>query len=574
MPTLNWIGKEAVVNHHLQVPFHLLKDVPELSCGDPGEGNLIIEGDNLVALKALLPYYAGQIKCIYIDPPYNTGKENDGKGWLYSDRVSSPLMREWLGKTVGKEAEDLSRHDKWLCMIYPRLRLLKEFLAPDGVMFVSIDDIELPHLRMLMDELFPEPQAKNRLACFVWETEGNFDNQAKIKNAHEYILAYSKSFEDFPAPPVIDPSVAAKSKLFRPEIRNTIVKNGPKNPVSPIMLPAGFPADFSEGLIAARSNKWPHYDHDLQVRDRALVAPAIARSGWSSKEICEEFIKSECRSVVDTKGQATRFVLTRTGAIECIKTRSTAQSHVISVIREAGSTQSTSEVLKDMGIKFTFPKPVELVSYLISMVADKSALVLDSFAGSGTTAHAVLNLNRQDGGQRRFILIQMPHESEEQVRRGQSITRDLTAERVRRVAQGYTSVEGNPIEGLGSGFRFCQLGDPLFDGNGKIRESVTFGELARHVYFTETGEPLPRERVPTSPLLGICRDVGIYLLYNGILSERSADGGNVLTRAVLARLPRFDGPRVVYCAGCLLGRDRLRTERIVVRQIPYEIKVS
>ncbi len=162
MPTLNWIGKEAVVNHHRQVPFHLLTDVPDLACGEPGEGNLIVQGDNLVALKALLPHYAGQVKCIYIDPPYNTGNEN----WVYNDNVNSPLMREWLGKSVGKEAEDLSRHDKWLCMMYPRLQLLKQFLAPDGVMFVSIDDIELPFLRILMDELFPHPQAKNRLgAC-------------------------------------------------------------------------------------------------------------------------------------------------------------------------------------------------------------------------------------------------------------------------------------------------------------------------------------------------------------------------------------------------------------------------
>ena len=213
MPTLNWIGKEAVVNHHHQVPFRLLKDVPDLACGEPGDGNLIVQGDNLVALKALLPYYAGQVKCIYIDPPYNTGKENDGKGWLYSDRVTSPIILDWLNKTVGKEAEDLSRHDKWLCMMYPRLQLLKQFLAPDGVMFVSIDDIELPFLRILMDDLFPHPQAKNRLACFVWETDGNFDNQAKVKNAHEYILAYSKRFEEFPAPPVIDLS-GHKSVIF------------------------------------------------------------------------------------------------------------------------------------------------------------------------------------------------------------------------------------------------------------------------------------------------------------------------------------------------------------------------
>src|SRR4051812_23805963 len=143
MPTLNWIGKEAVVNHHQQVPFHLLHDVPKLACGDPGSGNLIVQGDNLVALKALLPYYAGQVKCIYIDPPYNTGNE----GWAYNDNVNSPVIRDWLGKVVGKDGETLDRHDRWLCMMYPRLSLLWEFLRDDGAIFISLDDNEVQALR-------------------------------------------------------------------------------------------------------------------------------------------------------------------------------------------------------------------------------------------------------------------------------------------------------------------------------------------------------------------------------------------------------------------------------------------
>jgi adenine-specific DNA-methyltransferase len=150
MPTLNWIGKDAVVNHHHQVPYHLLDEVPELSCGDAGSGNLIVEGDNLVALKALLPYYAGQVKCIYIDPPYNTGNEN----WIYNDNVNSPIIREWLGKTVGGEGETLDRHDRWLCMMYPRLSLLRQFLREDGAIFISIDDTEVQALRYVVDEVF------------------------------------------------------------------------------------------------------------------------------------------------------------------------------------------------------------------------------------------------------------------------------------------------------------------------------------------------------------------------------------------------------------------------------------
>ena len=193
-------------------------------------------------------------------------------------------------------------------------------------------------------------------------------------------------------------------------------------------------------------------------------------------------------------------------------------------------------------------------------------LILDSFAGSGTTGHAILNLNKAspDTSSRHFILVEIEP----------NVARTITAERVRRVAQGYTNAKGESVEGLGGGFRFCGLGEPLFDENGKIRVSVSFADLARHVYFSETGEPLPHESVTTSPFLGACRGMGIYLLYNGILRDKSANGGNVLTRAVLTQLPPFDGQKVIYCTGCLLGRDRLQAERIIVRQIPYEVKVS
>ena len=184
MPTLNWIGKEAVVNHHHQVPFRLLKDVPDLSCGDPGSGNLIVQGDNLEALKALLPYYAGQVKCIYIDPPYNTGNE----GWVYNDNTNSPIIREWLGKAVGKEAEDLSRHDKWLCMMYPRLQVLKRLLSRDGVFAISIDDNEVSLLGVLLDEIFGPA---NRLACAPWLAEPSGGKQkTALRKGHEYLLIY------------------------------------------------------------------------------------------------------------------------------------------------------------------------------------------------------------------------------------------------------------------------------------------------------------------------------------------------------------------------------------------------
>lgn len=193
MPTLNWIGKDAVVRHHKEVPFRLLEPVKSLSCGDPESGNLIVEGDNLQALKALLPKYAGKVKCVYIDPPYNTGQDDrgeDGKrtGWIYNDRVDSPEIRAWLGKVVGAEAEDLCRHDKWLCMMYPRLRLLRDFLRDDGVLFASIDDVELASFRLLLDEIFG---AGNRVGVIVWKNVTD-NNPTQIATEHEYIVCYAK----------------------------------------------------------------------------------------------------------------------------------------------------------------------------------------------------------------------------------------------------------------------------------------------------------------------------------------------------------------------------------------------
>ncbi len=191
MPTLDWIGKKAVINHHRQVPFRLLHCDQELSVGDPEAGNLLVQGDNLEALKALLPYYAGQVKCIYIDPPYNTGNEN----WVYNDNVNSPEMQKWLRKTVGKEAEDLSRHDKWLCMMYPRLALLREFLREDGAIFISIDDNEVHHLRLIMDEIFG---ARNFVATVIWQKIFSTKNTARhLSESHDFIILYAKNADSW-----------------------------------------------------------------------------------------------------------------------------------------------------------------------------------------------------------------------------------------------------------------------------------------------------------------------------------------------------------------------------------------
>lgn len=556
MPTLNWIGKEAVVKHHKDVPFRLLEPVTELSCGDnqgKDSGNLIVQGDNLHALKALLPRYAGQVKCIYIDPPYNTGNE----GWVYNDNVNSPEIRKWLGEVVGKEGETLDRHDRWLCMMYPRLVLLKRFLSEDGVIFVSIDDDEVHHLRSLLDEIFG---VRRRLATFVWRTDGNFDNQAKIKNCHEYILAYAINPELFPHPKVIDPSVGAGSKLNRASIQNTIVKNGPKNPVSEVVLPAQFPASVKSARIPIRDDAWPHYHNEAIVENGCLENEVRVSSGWSSKSILQNFISSGFQPVLDSKGQRTRFVLTGTGAIESIKEREQA-SHAITVIGGVGSTQSQSAALSDMGFNFPFPKPVDLIRYLISMIDGQDFLVLDSFGGSGTTGHAVLKQNSEDGGNRRFILVEM----------NEGIARNVTAARVKYAAQGFTNAKGQTVKGLGSGFQLCRLSEhPLFNADGQIRSDVTFSQLAEFVWFAETGTGFTG--TADSPLLGVHEGRAIYLLYNGILKDKSVAGGNVLTGPVLDILPPFAGPKVIYAAANRLG-SRAAREGIAFKQTPYALEV-
>lgn len=564
MPTLNWIGKEAVVNHHLQVPFHLLRDVPELSCGEPGEGNLIVEGDNLTALKALLPYYAGQVKCIYIDPPYNTGNE----GWAYNDNVKSPLITQWLGKAVGKEGETLDRHDRWLCMMFPRLALLRQFLREDGAIFISIDDNEVQALRYVMDEIFG---AQNFITTVLWQKVFAPKNTARhFSEDHDYVIVYAKRADAW-VPNLIPRSQEAKERYKNPE-------NDPRGPWTSGDLQArNFYSEGTYPIICPSGRVIPGPGPGMYWRVSKEKFAELDRDGrifWGAKGDNMPRLK---RFLSDVKAGVTPQTLWMHSDVGHTQE---AKKELLAVL----NFESSADV-------FITPKPTRLIERILQIATNPGDLILDSFAGSGTTGHAVLKLNAaQDSrtentedaeqGQtklslssvspvnsvrpRRFILVEMEPK----------IAREVTAERVRRVADGYTNAKGEKVAGLGGGFRYCALGETLFDETGKIRESVRFGELARHVYFTETGEPLPRERVPNSPLLGVCRGVAIYLLYNGILGDKTANGGNVLTRATFTQLPPFDGPRVVYCAGCLLGHDRLAAGQITVRQTPYEIRIS
>jgi adenine-specific DNA-methyltransferase len=528
MPTLNWIGKEAVVKHHKDVPYRLLEPVPELSCGDPGSGNLIVQGDNLHALKTLLPRYAGQVKCIYIDPPYNTGNEN----WVYNDNVNSLEIRKWLGQVVGREGETLDRHDRWLCMMYPRLSLLRQFLRDDGAIFISIDDYEYERLKLLMTEIF----GPSYVATFIWKRRTTPDsrNLNGISGDHEYVLCYQRNggFR-------VRGQAKDLSKYKNPD-------NDPRG---------SWMSDNLTGLANAAERPNLHYD---------LVHPETGESfkphpsrGWIYGRDRMTALISDNR-ILWPKRPGGRPRLKR--YISDMQAETTGFS---TVLNAPGNVEATKELSELMGPKtFAFPKPSRLIALLVSQATGPNDLILDSFAGSGTTAHAVLYLNRQDGGSRRFILVEMED----------NIATSVTAERVRKVVQGYPNSQDKFVDGLGGGFQFCKLSDePLFTPDGQIRADVTFAQLAEFVWFVETGTGF--SGMTDSPLIGVHEGRAIYLLYNGILKDRSVAGGNVLTGPVYQSLPRFDGPKVIYAAACRLGTARLGREGIVFKQTPYALEI-
>jgi adenine-specific DNA-methyltransferase len=428
----------------------------------------MIEGDNLEVLKLLQKSYAGKVKLIYIDPPYNTGKD-----FVYPDDFQDNIKNylELTGQMEGSKkitsnTEASGRfHTDWLNMMYPRLKLARNLLRENGVIFVSIDDNEASRSIVMLDEIFGE---ENFLCQFSWRTDGNFDNQAKFKICHEYIVVYAKSADSFPHPPVVDPSTPQDSKLFNPVIRNTIVKNGPKNPIRKVSLPAGFPADFEKGIIPIRDNPWPRYLNSATIKNSKLTEPVIVESGWSSKELLSVFVKNGCLPIVDGKGQETSFLISKTGAIEVIKKRLDYQSHVISVLNGLGGPQKATAQLSEMGVVFSgYPKPIDLLKYFIQMAFGKDGIFLDFFAGSGTMGHAVIDQNASDDGNRRFILVQLPEQLDPN-EESQKIAADycdkigkprtiaeITKERLRRA--GKKIQEDNPLFAGDLGFRVFKL---------------------------------------------------------------------------------------------------------------------
>ena len=528
MPTLEWIGKDKVINHHLDVPYRVLErqysyDASGLHEEDNGSENMIIRGDNLEALKALLPRYEGQVKCIYIDPPYNTGEEK----WVYNDNVNDPRIRKWLGEVVGKEGEDLSRHDKWLCMMYPRLKLLVKLLRNDGVIFISIDDNEQANLKLICDEIFG-PQ--NFIATFIWEKRLNRENRKMVSLRHDYILCYTKSASgdrralkqlpmsgealerygnpdnDPRGPWKSDPATAQAGHATAAQFYTLTVPNGKQH-----TLPAGrcwiytepvMQNAIAEGRIwlGPEGNNTPRKKTYLYEKERGLTPESV----WFAADVStNEIAKNELKEIFPEE------------------------------------------------IPFTTPKPPQLIEQIMRISMGDGDIILDSFAGSGTTAHAVLNMNKADGGHRKFILVEMMDYAD-----------SITAERVKRVIQGYGEGK-NAVEGTGGDFSFYDLGEPLLIGD-VLNEDVGVDKIREYVYFTETKSRLPVPHADEPYFMGVHVDSAYYFYY-----EREAV--TTLNREFLHTIKTKAGAYVIYADLCMLSEAELEKYHITFKKIPRDI---
>ncbi|MEI8247262.1 MAG: site-specific DNA-methyltransferase [Lentisphaerota bacterium] len=512
------------------MPFHLLEEVPELSFGDKDSGNLLVQGDNLTALKALLPYYAGKVKCIYIDPPYNTGNES----WVYNDNSNDPQIKEWLGKTVGKEAEDLSRHDKWLCMMYPRLRILRDLLSEDGTIWISIDDNEVATLRLLLDEILGN---NNLVAILPWIKRVSPANDAKFFSSdHEYIVVWAKNKPSW-APRRLTRTIEQLDNYRNPDndprgVWNSVTYTCNKNLTErPNLYYAIENPNTHEIIYPEKTAVWKYNEetHFENVKNKLLYWGV---SGTAKKPRLKRFLN-------DMGDVVPRSFLK---------------------YEDCGHTQEAKNEMKKIGagdFLFDTPKPERLVRRILQLATKDGDIVLDSFLGSGTTCAVAHKMSRQ------YIGIEMGEHCE-----------TLCASRLKKVIegeQGGISKEQN-WKG-GGGFRYYRLGKPLFDESGKVFKGITFSKLARHVFFTETGHPLEKEHCD-SALIGIYNNTAVYLLFNGILKDKKPDSGNVLTGKILALLPEHDGPKVIYGTACRLSPVKLRAANIVFKQVPYEIKAD
>lgn len=582
MPTLEWIGKQKVINHHQQVPYRVLErqysfDAAGQHDEDSGSSNMIIHGDNLEALKSLLPLYEGAIKCIYIDPPYNTGNE----GWVYNDNVNDPKIKKWLGEVVGKEGEDLSRHDKWLCMMYPRLKLLHKLLAEDGVIFISIDDAEYANLKLICDEIFGN-------GCFIsnvsWQRTYSTRNDSKgIVNEVEHIVVYSKTSGWMPNKlsrtaemdakyknPDNDVSLWRTSDAFAPgAATHQGMVYAIQHPFTGKML---YPSNgacwrYQQKVMLEIMRGWCDYElKDIDdAHERAIVcgvSDEAVREGVQAIVLSESLEVSAAKAqAVYNRGQWPRFFFTKggKGGIARKTYLENVGGRLPTNLWTHTETGHTDEAKKQMlaifngRATFDTPKPTRLLERILQIAGDSETLILDSFAGSGTTAHAVLNMNKADGGNRKFILIEMMDYAD-----------SITAERVKRVISGYGEGK-NAVEGTDGDFSFYELGDVMLQPDGTLNETLDTEKIRQYVYFTETRQQLaPASEADGPYFLGLHSGAAYYFYYDKLKIT-------TLDRAFLTTLRTKADSYIIYADLCTLSEKELIRFGITFKKIPRDI---
>jgi len=531
MPSLNFKGKALVQNYHLLVPYHELKPVKAKSLSDKVSlhDNLVIHGDNLKALKALLPYYHGKVKCIYIDPPYNTGNEH----WVYNDSVSSPMIQEWLGKVVDRE--DLTRHDKWLCMMMPRLKLLREFMTEDGVIFISIDDNEVHALRCLMDEIFGE---ENFVATIIWEKVYSPKSTAKFfSENHDYVIAYARRKESFELG-LLPRTEEANARYANPDSD----KRGRWKP----------------GDLSAR-NPYGKGIYSIKCPGGRLIKGPPPGNYWRVSEEKLWRLHAEKRIWWGEDGNQVPGIKRFLSEV-----KQGLVPETIWTYKEVGHTQDAKkELLEVFGEDFQAftTKPVQLLKRMIRLCTEDDSVVMDAFAGSGTTGQAVLDMNAEDNGSRRFLLIETEDYCDK-----------FTAERIRRVIKGVQNAKDEALKkGLGGSFSFVEIGQPMhLESLLKGNRLPSYEDLAGYVFYTATGEEFDERTVNRKAhFIGESAKHDVYLLYEPDLDYLKA---TALTLDVARGLPKGSGKRrLVFAPTKYLDSIHLEENRIDFCQLPFEI---